>query len=103
MHVFLAATIFALTPSALASSHGAYAGATVSVSGVVERIHYGRGRHAYAAYDLCDASANCVRVVHFGAAVITPGEMQTATGMFRRTVFVGDAHVQNAIVIGPRR
>lgn len=100
MHVFLAATIFTLTPAALASSHGAYAGASVSVSGVVEHVRYGRGRHAYAAYDLCDASANCVRVVQFGAAAITPDGMRTATGIVRRTVFVGDAHVQNAIVVG---
>lgn len=102
MHLLLAATILTLTPSALAASHGGYAGATVSVSGVVERIHEGRGRHAYAAYDLCDASGTCVRVVQFGAAAIAAGNAQTVTGIVQREVFVGDAHVRNAIVVGRR-
>jgi hypothetical protein len=99
MNALLAAVIL-VTPSALANSHGAYDAATVSVSGVAENVNYGTARHPYVMYDLCDASAHCVRVVQFGAERVIQNQVRTATGKFRRLVFVDGRHVLNAIVIG---
>lgn len=89
MHAFLVLALVTLTPNTI-----------VSVSGVAEHVQSASGRHAYVMYDLCDASAHCVRVVRFGVSSVTADQMQTATGKFRRLVFVNGHHVLNAIVIG---
>jgi hypothetical protein len=89
MHAFFLLAAVTLTP-----------GATVSVSGVAQHVQSGTGRHPYTMYDLCDASEHCVHIVHFGTVNVATDRVQTATGMFRRLVFVDGRHVLDAVVIG---